>query len=194
MQVSLNKSWADEGLQAVVYGNFMQSLSGGPLGGEVSMRLSTAFLILATALVLSACAPEPAVRAVDITAEEQAIRAISAEWLEFARQRDAAGIAALFAEDGRLIWSGQDPVVGPTPIQEFIANNLAANPMQTTDWSPDRVEVATSGDLAVEYGTYLDENHGPDGAEEDRGSYVTVYRKIGGNWKVAADVGASATP
>ena len=142
----------------------------------------------------SACVPEPALRAVDITAEEQAIRAISAKWLEFARQRDAAGIAALFAEDGRLIWSGQDPVVGPTAIQEFIANDLTANPMQTFDWRTYRVEVATSGDLAVEYGTYLHENRGPDGAEEDRGSYVTVYRKIGGNWKIAADASPSATP
>ena len=156
------------------------------------MRLSAAFLTLVTSLVLIGCAPETAVPAVDIAADEQAIRAISAEWLELARQQDAAGIAALFAQDGRLIWGGQDPVVGPTAIQEFIANDFVANPTQTFDWSADRVEVAASGDLGVEYGTYLNENRGPDGAEEEWGSYVTVYRKVGGNWQVAAD--ASVTP
>ncbi len=158
------------------------------------MRLSAAFLTLVTSLVLIGCAPETAVPAVDIAADEQAIRAISAEWLELARQQDAAGIAALFAQDGRLIWGGQDPVVGPTAIQEFIANDFVANPTQTFDWSADRVEVAASGDLGVEYGTYLNENRGPDGAEEERGSYVTVYRKVGGNWQVAADASASVTP
>jgi len=160
------------------------------------MRLSTAFLILATTLVLSACAPEPAappeVPAVDIAAEEEAIRAVSMRWLELARQRDAAGIAALFADDGRLIWTGQDPVVGPAAIQEFIASEFAANPMETVDWSTDRVEVAASGDLAVEYGTYSAQNRGQDGTEEDRGSYMAAYRKMNGSWMVVADASVDA--
>lgn len=156
------------------------------------MRISTAFIIPAIALVLTACTPEPAAQAVNIAADEEAIRAISAQWFELAVQKDAASIANLFADDGRLVWPGQDPIEGRAAVGEFMAINFSASPMQSLDWSTDRVVVAASGDLAVAYGTYSDDNLGPDGTGEDRGSYVTVYRKVDGAWKIAADTSASA--
>ncbi len=55
--------------------------------------------ILLAVLACGACGPT-----VDIQAEEDAIRRLSARWLELNRQEDAAGIAALFAEDGTLHW------------------------------------------------------------------------------------------
>jgi len=156
------------------------------------MRISTGFLIPVIAVILNGCTSEPAFQAVDIAVEEEAIRAISARWFELARQKDAGSIANLFADDGRLFWPGQDPVEGRAAVREFMANNFAASPMQSLDWSTDRVVIAASGDLAVEYGAYSDENLGPDGTEEDRGSYVTVYRKVDGTWRIAADASASA--
>lgn len=50
-------------------------------------------------------------------------------------------------------------------------------------FGPDRIEVAASGDLAVERGAYQ--------SPTDEGRYVTVYRKVGGAWKVAADMSVS---
>ncbi len=156
------------------------------------MRISTVFLIPAVAVILNGCTSEPASQAVDIAVEEATIRAISAQWFELAGQKDAAGIANLFADDGRLVWPGQDPIEGRAAVREFMANNFSASPVQSLDWSTDRVVIAASGDLAVEYGTYADENLGLDGTEEDRGSYVTVYRKVNGTWRIAADASASA--
>lgn len=150
------------------------------------MRSPTGVLIVAVALASSACAPEPAAQSVDSAVEEQAIRAISMEWLELDRQRDAAKIAALFADDGRLLLGGVDPVVGAAAVRDFMTKDFEANPQRTIDWRTDRVEVAASGDFAVEYGSYSIKN-GTDRTEENRGSYVTVYRKIDGQWKVAAD-------
>jgi uncharacterized protein (TIGR02246 family) len=139
---------------------------------------------------LAACGPTPP-PAVDTAADEQAIRAISARWLELDRARDAAQIAALFAEDGRLIWT-TEPVVGRAAIQEFLTNDFAASPDAMTNWSTERVEVAASGDLAVELGSFSSTNRGQSGAEEEHGRYVTVYRKTGGNWQVLVDTSVSA--
>lgn len=100
----------------------------------------------------------------------------------------------MFADDGRLVWPGQDPIEGRAAVGEFMANNFSASPMQSLSWSTDNVVVAASGDLAVVYGTYSDENLGPDGTGADRGSYVSVYRKVDGTWRIATDVSASALP
>ena len=157
------------------------------------MRISTVFIIPAIAAVLTGCTSEPTAQAVDIAADEAAIRAISAQWYELATQKDAASIANLFADDGRLVWPGQDPIEGRAAVGEFMAISFSASPVQSLDWSTDRVVVAASGDLAVAYGTYADENLGPDGTGADRGSYVTVYRKVDGAWRISTDVSASAS-
>jgi uncharacterized protein (TIGR02246 family) len=131
---------------------------------------------------------------VDVAAEEAAIRALSARWLELEGARDAGAIAGLFADDGRLVWSGQDPVVGPAAIQAFLVKEYAQNPQQTTTWATDRVIIASAGDMAVEYGNYANASTGPDGTGSGRGNYVTVYQKVDGAWKIKADAAASATP
>lgn len=68
------------------------------------------------------------------------------------------------------------------------------NPKQDVTWSTDRVDVSTSGDLAVEYGKYDVKGLGAKGTESDQGRYVTVYKKVNGDWKVAADIGTSTKP
>jgi uncharacterized protein (TIGR02246 family) len=145
--------------------------------------------------VVAACAPAPPPEPmVDVAAEEAAIRALSARWLELEGARDAAAIAGLFADDGRLVWSGQDPVIGPAAIQAFLVKEYAENPKQTTAWTTERVMIAAGGDMAVEYGAYANAATGMDGMGTSRGSYVTVYQKAGGAWKIKADASASATP
>jgi uncharacterized protein (TIGR02246 family) len=131
---------------------------------------------------------------VDLKAEEQAIRAISMKWLELAKNHDDAGIAALFANDGIEYNENQEPSVGPAAIQRRIIQDQKENPKEVVNWTTDRVEIATSGDMAVEYGSYTDTGSGLSGNETDQGKYVTVYRKVNGTWKVAADIGNSTKP
>ncbi len=155
---------------------------------------SVAGVLTLVSLTVTACGREPASASVDIKAEEQAIRRISAQWLELTRQQDAARIAALFADDGRLLLGGQEVLIGVDRIREFMTKDFAANPKRTIEWQTDRVEVATAGDFAVEFGTYVIQNAGPEGTQANRGSYATVYRKTDGGWKVAADAPVSSVP
>jgi uncharacterized protein (TIGR02246 family) len=128
---------------------------------------------------------------VNLKAEEQAIRSISIKWLELQKNHNAAGEAALFADDGVSYDMNQEPSVGPAAIQRRIIQNQKENPKEVVNWTTDRVEIAASGDMAVEYGSYTDTGSGLSGTETDQGKYVTVYRKVNGTWKVAADVGIS---
>ena len=59
---------------------------------------------------------------------------------------------------------------------------------------PEQIVVASSGDMALDRGTYR-MTVAPDGTEQtDTGKYVVVWRKIGGEWKAAADIFNSDLP
>ena len=151
------------------------------------MRRNWMVAVLAVGVMAGACTAPPAENAgaVDTAAEEETIRAISAQWLALTRQGDAAGIAALFAEDGRVLWAGQEPVVGRAAVAEFLTGDFAANPGRESNWQAERVAVAASGDLAVEYGSYT--SGGADGVVVEEGNYTTVYRKAAGGWMILSD-------
>jgi len=154
---------------------------------EVSMSRLISIIVL---VMLTACAQQAGKQKVDLNAEEQAIRSISMNWLELQKNHDAAGCAALFADDGISYSVNLEPAVGPAAIQETFTKSREKYPELVVNWTTDRVEIAASGDLAVEYGSFTTTDQG----QEDHGKYVTVYRKVNGIWKVAADIGTSTKP
>lgn len=142
-------------------------------------RIPIVFLTLAPAF--SGCAP-PA----DTAAEEEAIRATSARWLEFSNQQDAAGVAGLFADDGWLAWEDRPPVSGREAVEEFMRRQFAEAPADAGSFGPDRIDVSASGDLAVEQGS--------SSSPANEGRYITVHKKIENDWRVVADMWVDATP
>jgi len=130
----------------------------------------------------------------DTKSDEQAIRAVSKNWLELTKKHDSEGSAAVFAADGVSYSSNHEPYVGIAAIAKHYSEDLAQNPKQAVDWTTERVDVAASGDMAVEYGKFNVTGLGPDGKGSDMGKYVTVYKKVNGAWKVAADIGTSTMP
>jgi ketosteroid isomerase-like protein len=75
--------------------------------------------------------------------------------------------------------------VGRAAVAEFLTGDFAANPGRESNWQAERVEVAASGDLAVEYGSYT--SGGADGVVVEEGNYTTVYRKAAGGWVILSD-------
>ena len=156
------------------------------------MKRLSPWVLAATAVVLVACgtsAPTP-----DLAAEEKAIRDLSKHWLELAKARDAAGEAGLFAADAIAYRAHHGPIVGPTAYQTYAARDYADNPKATTAWTTEAVTVAASADVAIESGTFHLTGLGPLGDVEDKGNYITVYKKVNGQWKVAADIGSTTMP
>ena len=127
------------------------------------------------AIVLGACQPH-----LDLASEEQAIRDISAQWAALDDAKDAAGVAALFTEDATIVWDDRTPVQGREAIERHMSTAYLENPSGEGGWAPDRIDMAASGDLAVEHGAW--QNPGSEGR------YMTVHKKVDGEWQIVADM------
>ena len=104
------------------------------------------------AVLVAACAqPGPAPKP-DPAAEERAIRDQDARWLKAAQSRDAAGEAAIFADDGIEYHLHVEPLIGPAAFQAYEVKFFADNPKVSVMWTTDAVQVAASGDVAIQTG------------------------------------------
>ena len=154
-------------------------------------------LLSATALLLPACqaAEKPASDAVEVNspaavdtgAEEKAIRAQVDRWHQLMKAKDAAGIAGLYTSDGAVMPPNAPIGKGPTAIQQIWASLLQI-PGFELSIVPEQIIVSSSGDMALDRGTYK-LTIAPDGTTKtDTGKYVVVWRKSGSEWKAAADI------
>jgi uncharacterized protein (TIGR02246 family) len=131
--------------------------------------------------------------AVDVSADEQAIRGQVDNWLKLVKAKDAAAIAALYAEDGAVMPPNAPIGKGRAAIQQTWAG-MMQTPGFDLSFVPDQIIVSSSGDMALDRGTYK-LAVAPNGtAQTDTGKYVVVWRKIGGEWKAAADIFNSDLP
>ena len=151
---------------------------------------------LAASLLLAGCAKpqeeakeEPAAPAIDLAAEEQAIRTRSAEWMNYANAKDAATIANdVYAADAITVFDGTVRR-GTAEILAGAQQDYAARPTGVVSWTSDQVRVASSGDLAVEIGSVTVDPDGDGKAPATRGAFVTVWAKTDGKWRAIADAG-----
>ena len=153
-------------------------------------------LLSVTALLLPACqaGDKPANKtaevnstAVDAGTDEQAIRGQVDHWLQLVKAKDAAGIAELYAEDGAVMPPNAPIGKGRAAIQQTWASMMRTPGFDLT-FVPDQIVVSSSGDMALDRGTYS-LTIAPDGTTQtDTGKYVVVWRKIGREWKAAADI------
>lgn len=129
--------------------------------------------------------------AVDLAAEAAAVEAVSMQWLEAAQAQDVDAAVALFADDAVFFDEGEGSLVGLPAIRADIEESWAENPDASVSWSTNDVQVASSGDMAWERGSWTYDPDGAGEAEAMTGEYVTVYEKVDGVWKVVSDIGVT---
>ena len=160
-------------------------------------------LVSSAALLLTACqaGDQPAntsaeangAATVDAGADEQAIRGQVDRWLQLIKAKDAAGIAQLYAEDGAVMPPNAPIGKGRAAIQQTWASMMGTPGFDLT-FTPEQILLSSSRDLALDRGTYR-LTVAPSGeAQTDTGKYVVVWRKIGNEWKAAADIFNSDGP
>ena len=148
-------------------------------------------LLLAAAVVTSgqvpAGPPQQAQAPAGAPAAEDASAAIASNHSKFLGafgKGDAAAVAALHAADARVLPQGGRPVEGHESIEAFWRGVIKAG---TRLVQLQTLSVEEKGELAYEVGDYLMTTRPSPGQTEIRaGSYLVVWRRQDGAWKVAA--------
>ena len=146
-------------------------------------------LAFAAATLLSA--PAHAGTKDGIIASDKAFSAMSVA------QGSNAAFLAYIADDGRIFGTGNEmPIFGKAEAVKRFSDPKSSNGDPKTNvlsWVPDNAGASTDGTFGYSDGHWLFET-----APDARGSrlrltghYVTVWRKIGGAWKVVADMGTT---
>lgn len=149
-----------------------------------------AFIVIAIAVGSLGCGGGSTV---DLRAEEEAIRRLDRQWQAAVDARDVAAAAAFFASDAVLMPANGPMIVGREGIEAWFSEWLPV-PEISNAFEPDQIEVAASGDLAYDRGTYRFVMDTPEGRAEDVGKYVVVWKKIDGEWRAALDMSNSDLP
>jgi uncharacterized protein (TIGR02246 family) len=106
--------------------------------------------------------------------------------------RDAAKVGALYAEDAVLMPPNMPLIKGRAGIEAWFKGGFDQG-FSNLRLAPFRSEV--SGDLAYVAGTYTISAKPPAGAAvEDRGKYIEIWKRSGGQWRMVSDIFNSDLP
>lgn len=145
------------------------------------------------ALFLGVGCGKKAAPSVDLVAEERAIREAGKAWLAAEIAKDIPTIVSFYAEDAIEMASNTPMIQGKDAIRQWYEAWLTPAGVGMTFETAD-IALASSGDMAVERGTYRFTQDSPRGRTEDVGKYVTVWKKVDGKWQVAIDTANSDRP
>jgi len=116
------------------------------------------------------------------------IEATNGLFVEALARGDAAAVAQLYTPDALLLPPGRDPVEGRPAIAAYwqgAAEGIGGATLDT-------VEVGDHGDEAYEVGRYTLAD--PAGEPIDRGSYIVLWRRVQGAWRLHRDIWNSSVP
>jgi uncharacterized protein (TIGR02246 family) len=105
------------------------------------------------------------------------------------RRGDAAGVAAVYTEDGQVLPPNSDVIAGRQEIQKFWQDAMK---MGITALQLETVEAEGSADSANEVGRYTLQGVG--GQAIDEGKYIVIWKQEVGQLKVYRDIWNSDRP
>jgi uncharacterized protein (TIGR02246 family) len=128
-------------------------------------------------------------------AEVKALKDIEVQWNKDYEAKDAAKLAAHYADDATVMNPGMPASKGKAAIQKTLAD-MVGDPALSLKFESDRVEIAKSGDVAYTQGHYTMTMTDPATKKpmNDHGSYVTIYKKQADGWKAVQDAAISDVP
>lgn len=124
--------------------------------------------------------------------DARAIRELSDQWQRDIAAQNVDAIVALHASDAVVMMSHAPVATGSVAIRGMWAEAVKT-PGLILHWTPTKIDVV-SPTRAIEYGTYTESYDTPEGKGTDAGTYVVVWHKIRGKWRVALDTPNTTTP
>ena len=117
---------------------------------------------------------------------------LEGEFCDAVAKGGGAAFAAWFADDGVTLQNGKSPVRG----REAIAAVATWDPKSyQLSWYAEGAQMGPSNDSGFTWGHYDATSTDKDGhIATVSGRYITVWKKVGGKWKVALDASANEAP
>lgn len=120
------------------------------------------------------------------------ITAANQQFMDAFRRLDAAGIAALYTEDAKILPPGAEMMTGKEAIQSFWQGVMD---MGIKEAKLEIVEVQSEGDLAYEVSRFTLTGQQVGGENiQLTGKYVVVWKNREGSWKLHADIWNTNAP
>lgn len=136
-------------------------------------------------MVFLGCTSHPTI---DVAAEAEAIRGLDQRWQAAAAAKDVEAVLSYYAPQVVKMGANAPAQVGRESLREGY-QAVFSDPDFSYGWSIEVVEVAASGDLAYARGTYRITS-----PFEEVGKYLSIWKRIGGEWKVIAECVNSDIP
>ena len=118
-----------------------------------------------------------------------AIAAANESFMATFKRGDAAGLAALYTEDGQVLPPNSDSVTGRQAIQMFWQ---AVMDMGIKEARLEIGEVEGQADTAIEVSMFSLMGEG--GQVLDKGKYIVIWKQEDGHWKLHRDIFNSSMP
>ncbi len=153
------------------------------------MRILLGTLLLALALLVSSGCSRPASTAqtaAATAADEAAIRASTARWIDAYNAGDVDRIVALYSEDAVVMAPNAPALAGRAAIKDFLAKDIAgarAAGLKVTDGTG---TAGISGDLAWHAGTSSVVDAA--GKTVATSKYIEVWQRVNGEWLMVRDI------
>ncbi len=117
------------------------------------------------------------------------IAAANAKFMDAFNSGNAAGVAALYAEDGAILPPNAEIMRGRAAIQPFWQGAMNMGVKSAVLAS---IEVEDHGNTAIEVGQYT--LSGDAGQLLDAGKYVVIWKHVQGDWRLFRDIWNSSRP
>lgn len=123
----------------------------------------------------------------DQTSAEDDIRKLDVDWGKAASRKDLEGVVAFYASDASVVWPGAPAAHGTADIRAAWSE-LMKTPGLSLEFIPERIQIAASGDMAIDFGV-VKFGHDTNAWAHllETAKYVVVWKKIKGTWKVMYD-------
>jgi uncharacterized protein (TIGR02246 family) len=117
---------------------------------------------------------------------EDGIRSAAAALAGAVARGDAAGVAALYADDGKLLTAAAELIDGRREIEAYWRAGLAVG---LSSIELDVIELEVARPVAIEIGRYVLALRGVPAPAAERGKYVVLHRRqADGAWRRAVEV------
>jgi ketosteroid isomerase-like protein len=142
-----------------------------------------------TCIILIGCTSTPKV---DTVAEAEALRSIENQWVEAARAGDIDKILSWYAPNSVDMAYNVPVSLDHQARRKAIESWFKTIDLKSIKNTTDDIQVSSSGDLAFTRGTGYQKSS--DGLTEYSGRWVSIYKKIEGNWKVIVNIDHNDSP